>query len=837
MSKPEIFLSFAWGGKGEKIANILGDVFQEKGVVMMHDRMDPGFNALISAFMQRMGEGKAIVVVISDEYLKSPYCMFELMEICQNPDFRKYIFPVVLDDAKIFEPIPRMMYINYWLDDKKKLKDGDENFGANISPLTSKELEIYQKLMDEFEELLNLLMEINALTPEMYRVGDLKTLVAAIQKCINIEPALIKGENLQPTELLVNKIDAVQEEISYNPKKALTHRYPGVKPFSESERQQFYGRGADSKKLFQLIELEKLVLLYGKSGLGKSSLLNAGVLPLFDEAHNNIVVKIRLGTHVETSLSPVAASLLKIPVKSTNALLNKLEAGAETFWLRIKNLQYKQIGATKTYILVFDQFEELFSYSPEEVKQFKRQVSDLLYAKVPGYINQAITNRLREEPSFLSDEELEYLYRPAAVKVILSIRSDRMSLLNTLTDYLPGILKNYYELKPLSRDDASDAIIKPAADEEENYLSKPFAYKHETIKHILDYLTQNGEKSIETFQLQTICQFTENLASEYLWRITQKVQKLEIKPEMLGDLKNVFRKHYDNLIGTIKPPERQLSARMLIENKLIIDGNRVSLPDVVVMKEKGIDKELIAYLHDTHHILRSEPNTTGGISYELSHDTLVAPILKAKKEREEKEELARFEAERQEELRKQKEKAEEEKLKLAITKKRLRVVYGLLGLAFLAMAAAILFLLKATSATELAKRATIEANESNHKLQEFLNIVIGAKYQGGRIAWKDSSGKHFLIAVEKDLGIFSWKEAVDTCDRLVLNGYRDWHLPNRDELNKLFVNKNVVGEFAVAVYWSSDHYPNGAWSQGFVSGLQGSSNDTIKYHVRPVRTF
>ena len=83
------------------------------------------------------------------------------------------------------------------------------------------------------------------------------------------------------------------------------------------------------------------------------------------------------------------------------------------------------------------------------------------------------------------------------------------------------------------------------------------------------------------------------------------------EPKILGDLQNIFRTQYDKLISNIEPIEKQLAARLLIENKLIIDGNRVSLPDVVVLKENGIDKELIAYLHDTHHILRSEPNTTG----------------------------------------------------------------------------------------------------------------------------------------------------------------------------------------------------------------------------------
>ncbi|HRH48659.1 MAG TPA: WD40 repeat domain-containing protein [Panacibacter sp.] len=434
-----------------------------------------------------------------------------------------------------------------------------------------------------------------------------------------------------------------------------THRYPGVKPFSENERHLFYGRSTDTKKLYQLINLEKLVLLYSKSGLGKSSLLNAGVLPLFDEQEGYTIVKIRLGAYYEQSLSPINTCLFKLPEAPQNPVLDKLGAGSDTLWLRLKALQHINADFPKTYILVFDQFEELFTYSEEDIKQFKKQLADLLYAKVPGYISKSITNRLRENPEFLSKEELEYLYRQPAVKVLISIRSDRMSLLNNLADYLPDIQKNYYELKPLDHASAVETIVKPALDTSDFYLSPCFEYSADCINKILDYLTQSGQKTIETFQLQTVCQYAENLSIENKLHYDEKKQMLLAEPDMLGDLQNIFRTQYDKLISNIEPAEKQLAARLLIENKLIIDGNRVSLPDVVVLKEKGINAALIAYLHDTHHLLRSEPNTTGGISYELSHDTLVAPILKAKKEREDKEELTRLEAERQEDLRKQKE--------------------------------------------------------------------------------------------------------------------------------------------------------------------------------------
>src|SRR4051812_22245463 len=104
---------------------------------------------------------------------------------------------------------------------------------------------------------------------------------------------------------------------------AKTHRYPGAKPFSENERHVFYSRSTDTKKLYQLISLEKLVLLYGKSGLGKSSLLNAGVLPLFDEDEHYITIKIRRGAYSGNSQSPVATSLFKLPYASSNSVLDK----------------------------------------------------------------------------------------------------------------------------------------------------------------------------------------------------------------------------------------------------------------------------------------------------------------------------------------------------------------------------------------------------------------------------------------------------------------------------------------------------------------------------------
>ena len=76
-------------------------------------------------------------------------------------------------------------------------------------------------------------------------------------------------------------------------------RYPRTRPFNEDESKLFFGRNKDIEKLGKKIILEQLLVLFGKSGLGKSSLLNAGVLPKLKKENNYLPVKIRFGFATE----------------------------------------------------------------------------------------------------------------------------------------------------------------------------------------------------------------------------------------------------------------------------------------------------------------------------------------------------------------------------------------------------------------------------------------------------------------------------------------------------------------------------------------------------------
>ncbi|MEI6875112.1 MAG: hypothetical protein WCL50_08270 [Spirochaetota bacterium] len=77
------------------------------------------------------------------------------------------------------------------------------------------------------------------------------------------------------------------------------------------------------------------------------------------------------------------------------------------------------------------------------------------------------------------------------------------------------------------------------------------------------------------------------------------------------------------------------------------------------------------------------------------------------------------------------------------------------------------------------------------------------------------------------------------CKSLTINGFSDWFLPSKDELNLMYTNLKKAGRggFGESWYWSSSQNSDGAWNQGFSAGGQDGNNVANKYSVRACRTF
>jgi WD40 repeat protein len=443
-----------------------------------------------------------------------------------------------------------------------------------------------------------------------------------------------------------------------------SYRYPGVRPFSRTQANVFFGRDLDRKELVKMIDQDKITVLYSKSGLGKSSLLNAALVPDVEAAGKFMAFPFRFGAWYkgkEEIPLDIVVSTLAQKAGDQPCFLDKFATPSlNPIWFYLKKIQLQNPDKVG-FLLIFDQFEELFTHPIELVRNFGRRLASALYQEIPQGILNSFEKKYEENPKFLSDAEMDLLHKPFDLKILPAIRSDRLSLLDELTPYLPKILARLYRLDALSADAAEEAILNPAYQNTGEFTSPRFDYSDQALDYMLDYLTKGRTEAIESFQLQILCQYIES-------ELVIDKGLTEIKKEDIGDLDAIYRSYYERQIQRLPNPADIASARKLIEEGLIEekDMRRLSLHESQIGQFYGIGRGLLDQLVETR-LLRPEPHYKGGYLYELSHDSIVAPILKAKKDRVEVELRLQEEEERKQaeiKLREKEKQAEKERRRL-----------------------------------------------------------------------------------------------------------------------------------------------------------------------------
>lgn len=87
-------------------------------------------------------------------------------------------------------------------------------------------------------------------------------------------------------------------------------------------------------------------------------------------------------------------------------------------------------------------------------------------------------------------------------------------------------------------------------------------------------------------------------------------------------------------------------------------------------------------------------------------------------------------------------------------------------------------------------------------------------------------------------GVYGLNYAALICQKYLGGGYGNWYLPSKDELNKMYLNKEIIGNFESAHYWSStESGQNNAWSQNFFNGAELFDNKETPNFVRAIRYF
>lgn len=538
-------------------------------------------------------------------------------------------------------------------------------------------------------------------------------------------------------------------------------RYPGVRPFEKEEKSLFFGRNKDIQELYNLVLLEKIVVLFGKSGYGKSSLINAGLLPKFENPETQtreqyLPIRVRFkdfnsagqNTPLSTLISGVEEIAKPAPEAAYLDHWFKDDPGFQSLWMHFKR---RQQSRQSKYILFFDQFEEFFTYPEADRLAFKSQLSELLFTKIP--------QRIYDQSDEVSEADFKHLVTPIEIKALFCVRSDRLHLLDYLKDMLPGILQKRYELRGLSRAEAIDSIRRPAALlQSDGFSSPPFDYTDESIEQIYQKLTDQKNKhqdGIEAFQLQMVCGYLEGRVKDGFVDHKDADGNLLITADDLPDFDSIYEKYYEDRLREL-PSEKIQAARLLIEEGLLyIDLNtrearRLSVDGDFLIKQfsnAGADRELLPQLERTY-LVRREANSLGGYNYEISHDTLLGPLTKYKSDREAKEAILKTEQERR---------FQAEQLHI-LHKKRMRARRIAIYMSLLAATS----LLALEFAITQYKKASVREQEAKTALERFLlekdakeRLQIKQLIQGAETYEKANESGLALRLLEQALAIDS----------------------------------------------------------------------------------
>lgn len=380
--------------------------------------------------------------------------------------------------------------------------------------------------------------------------------------------------------------------------------YRGLAPFGESERDGllFFGRERETEVVTANLIASRLTVVYGPSGVGKSSLLRAGVARHVRE----LATRRAVGRGPDLACV-VFSSWADDPV---GALTDAIGAGVAPHVS--PTTPHPPAGRTLADVaehwsavldgdlcLVLDQLEEYFVYHQD-----------------------------RRGPMSLVEQLPELVARPALrANVLLSVREDELARLGLLKDRLPHVFANARRLDRLDREAARAAILGPLQRWNElEAASPPVEIEPELVEAVLAQSTASGDASrIEAPYLQLVM---ERLWNEEAARGSRVLCSATLKE--LGGAEAIVREHLDRALSVLGSDHQEAAARMF-EHLVTPSGTKIA--------HRASDLSTFAHLgasegHDVlealgrERILRPLDDADGaGRRYEIFHDVLAQAIV------------------------------------------------------------------------------------------------------------------------------------------------------------------------------------------------------------------
>ncbi|MGH3771932.1 MAG: PQQ-binding-like beta-propeller repeat protein [Pseudonocardiaceae bacterium] len=434
-----------------------------------------------------------------------------------------------------------------------------------------------------------------------------------------------------------------------------THRdapecpYVGLVPFTEENAAYFFGRQRESDLIVANLTASRLTVLYAPSGVGKTSVLRAGVLPALrhsdDDGDDDLGVfgaaVVYVSSWHDASRESIAAEVSAEVSRVTGAGAGAHDTGAPPLsvsWLR-EVLRQSRVSAV---YLILDQFEEYFRYHPRDLGE------------------EGLTAELGR---ILSTRDLP-------VHVLLAIREDALADLDRFKGRVPQLFRNLFRLAHLSRDEARAAIKGPL--DRYNLLAPPdrtMSIDPGLITALLDQVrtgqvqvapegtAPNGVApdasdpgDIETPFLQ--------LVLTRLWnqeRATGSSALRKSTLDELGGAQTIVQSHLDNVMAGLSPAQVDVAAAVF-RHLITTAGTKIALSaedlaELVTLPVEAVRDLLETLCSGLQRILRPVSpavGVAGGTRYEIFHDVMGAAVLDWRRRQERAETSRQLIAEREE---------------------------------------------------------------------------------------------------------------------------------------------------------------------------------------------
>jgi WD40 repeat protein len=396
--------------------------------------------------------------------------------------------------------------------------------------------------------------------------------------------------------------------------------WPGLDPFDETDRKYFHGRSTESGELLRLVRREPLTVVFGRSGLGKTSLLKAGLFPLLRD-EDCLPVYVRLD-HAEGAPALREQIFHELQTACDAGRVQAAQPaegeGLWSFFHRRDAEFWSERNRPVIPVIAFDQFEEIFTLGQDSEESrarsaaFLAELGDLVENRPPDAVGEA----MEAEPTAARGFD----FKRATVKLLLSFREDFLAEMEGLKERMPSLMYNRFRLLAMSGAQAYEVITLAGGhlvDDDAARRIIRLAWKNEPSPPVDP--SDFPRIEIDPALLSVVC-------SELNHKRLQA--KLEhITPALLeGADREILSGFYERGMAGLDP-----RVRSFVENELITDrGFRDSHDMEDAQAMPGVTSEALDALI-RRRLLRIDERQSGR-RIELTHDVL-ARVVKESRDR------------------------------------------------------------------------------------------------------------------------------------------------------------------------------------------------------------